>query len=66
MSICMSVYRNVYFGQLPRHGQPPKPIEFVVDQAMVIRLISLMSKLLKVQYLENGTRQSHKISHSYL
>ena len=34
------------FGQI-QYGRPPKPIEFEVDQAMVIRLISLMSKLLK-------------------
>ena len=40
-------HRNFYFGYLPRYGQPPKPIEFEVDQAMLIRLISLMSKLLK-------------------
>ena len=41
-------HRNSYFGQLPRYGQPPKPIEFGLDQTMVIRLISLMSKLLKL------------------
>ena len=28
-------------------GQPPKPIEFGPDQTMIIRLISLMSKLSK-------------------
>ena len=31
---------HVYFGELPRNGQPSKPIEFEVDQAMLIRLIS--------------------------
>ena len=31
----------------PGFGQPPKPIEFGSDQTMEIRLISLMSKLLK-------------------
>ena len=31
----------------PGFGQPPKPIEFGPDQTMVIRLISLMSKILK-------------------
>ena len=40
-------HRNFYFGNLPGFGQPPKPIEFGNDQTMVIRLISLMSKLLK-------------------
>ena len=40
--------RNFHFGNLPRYGQPPKPIEFEVDQAMLIRLIGLMSKLLKL------------------
>ena len=40
-------HRKFYFDILPRYGQPPKPIEFGPDQAMVIRLISLMSKLLK-------------------
>ena len=39
--------RNFHFGNLPRYGQPPKPIEFGYDQTQVIRLISLMSKLLK-------------------
>ena len=39
--------RNFHFGNLPRYGQPPKPIEFGHDQTKVIRLISLMSKLLK-------------------
>ena len=38
---------NFYFGNLPRYGQPLKPIEFAPDQTMVIRLISLMRKLLK-------------------
>ena len=32
----------------PRYSQPLKPIEFEVDHAMLIRLISLMSKLLKL------------------
>ena len=32
----------------PGFGQPPKPFEFGSDQTMVIRLISLMSKLLKL------------------
>ena len=32
----------------PGFGQPPKSIEFGPDQTMVIRLISLMSKLLKL------------------
>ena len=40
-------HRNPYFGNLPWFGQPPKPIEFGPDQTMVIRLISLMCKLLK-------------------
>ena len=31
----------------PGFGHPPMPIEFGPDQTMVIRLISLMSKLLK-------------------
>ena len=35
------------FGKLPSYGQPPKPDEFGLDETMVIRLISLMSKLLK-------------------
>ena len=39
--------RNFYFGNLPRYGQPPKPFEFGHDQTKVIRLISLISKLLK-------------------
>ena len=39
--------RNFHFGNLPRYGQPPKPIEFGHDQTKVIRLISLMSKFLK-------------------
>ena len=39
--------RNFHFGNLPRYGQPPKAIEFGHDQTKVIRLISLMSKLLK-------------------
>ena len=30
--------------------------EFLPDQNMLIRLISLMSKLLNCQYFENGTR----------
>ena len=55
MFLSVSIFRmlqdnhtNFYFGQVPRYGQPPKPIEFEVDQAMLIRLISLMSKLLKL------------------
>ena len=42
--------RNFHFGNLPRYGQSPKPIEFGHDQTNVIRLInycSLISKLLK-------------------
>ena len=58
LSVCLCVcltffsamlqHRNFYFGQLSRYGQPPEPIEFHPDQTMVIRLISLMSKLLKL------------------
>ena len=42
-------HRNFYFANLPGVGESPKPIEFEFgpDQTMVIRLISLMSKLLK-------------------
>ena len=53
LSVCLTFssamleHRNVYFGNLPRYGQPPKSIEFQPDQTMAIRLISLMSKLLK-------------------
>ena len=60
-AVCLSVCRSHLFlsnaltqklllwsvRQLPRYGQPPKPIEFEVDQAMLISLISLLSKLLK-------------------
>ena len=41
-------HRNFYFGYLPWYGQSPKPIEFGHDQTKVIRLIGLMSKLLKL------------------
>ena len=41
-------HRNFYFGYLPWYGQPPWPIEFKPDQIMLIRLISLMSELLKL------------------
>ena len=66
VSVCLTFFsamlkhRNFNFGQLPRYGQPPKPIEFEVDQAMVIRLISLMSKLLRANILnEYGTRYAY-------
>ena len=39
---------TVTLSYLPRYGQPPKPIKFEVNQGMLIRLISLMSKLLKL------------------
>ena len=47
LSVCLTFFsvmfehRNFYFGQLPRYGQLPKPIEIQPDQTMVIRLIGL-------------------------
>ena len=47
LSVCLTFFsamlehRKFYFGQLPRYGQLPKPIEIQPDQTMVIRLISL-------------------------
>ena len=57
LPVCLSVSpfsqphfntETFYYGQLPMYGQPPMHIEFGLDQTMVIRLISLMSKLLKL------------------
>ena len=51
LSVCLShLFLSHALTQklLPRYGQPPKPIEFEVDQAMLIRLISLMSKFCKL------------------
>ena len=55
-------HTNFYFGQVPRYGQPPKPIEFEVDQAMLIRLISLMSKLLKLPNILKTVPFRHIVS----
>ena len=44
LSVCLTFFsamhehRNFYFGQLPRYGQLPKPIEIQPDQTMVISL----------------------------
>ena len=50
LSVCLShlflshaLTRNFFFDQLTRYGQASKPIEFEVDQAMVIRIIRFMS-----------------------
>ena len=40
-------HRNFYFGNLPWYGQPLKPIEFDVDHAMLIRLITVKTRILE-------------------
>ena len=52
-SVCLTVSDfsqpcfNLYFGHTPWYCPPPMPIQSEVDQDIVIRLISLMNKLLK-------------------
>ena len=55
-------HTNFYFGQVPRYGQPRKPIEFEVDRAMLIRLILLNEQIVKTANILKTVPDRHIVT----